>query len=68
MDDNSADRGGVPPEEIVRRRRNRKLSGVVAQAVGELAFAMFVALEAPGDLREVLKSELLKWRARYLPR
>lgn len=66
----AAPQGGVARETKVRRRRSRKLSGPTAEAVGDLAFVLFSSLcEAgvPHDVRvELLKSALLRWRARYL--
>ena len=68
MHDNSGSReGGTPEQNKMRRRRSRKLSGVAAQAIGELAFSMYVAASSEGDFREHLRSALLAWRARYIP-
>lgn len=73
MDDEiSSGEGAQPPNELkpVRRRRSRKLSGPTAQALGELAFAMYAACDprlSNEQFRGMLKAKLLAWRAAFLP-
>lgn len=64
--------GAQPPSEQkqVRRRRIRKLSGPAAQALGELAFAMYAVCDSSvPDVHKwsLLKAKLLAWRAAFLP-
>lgn len=59
----------VARETILRRRRSRKLSGLEARALGELAFAMYevCAMALPSERKwDMLRSKLLAWRGRYL--
>lgn len=63
--------GGVPPEQLneMRRRRSRKLSGLQARALGDLAFAMYevAASTLPGDQKwSMLRAKLLAWRGAYI--
>lgn len=69
----SSREGGDPPNNSspVRRRRSRKLSGVEARALGELAFALYTvcAAELPSESKwNMLRAKLLAWRALYLPK
>lgn len=67
--------GGAAPDtgelKLPRRgnRRSRKLSGVEAAALGDLAFVLyeFASLQVSGDTaRHMLRAKLLAWRARYI--
>jgi len=66
--------GGVPPEQenqVPRRgiRRSRKLSGLQARALGDLAFVLYeiAAAQLPGDSKwQLLRAKLLAWRGMYL--
>lgn len=71
-DEISSGEGAQPPNNAnpVRRRRSRKLSGVEAVALGELAFLLFLVCDsAVPDAQKwpMLKSKLLAWRGAFLP-
>jgi hypothetical protein len=71
-DEISSGEGAQPPngEKSMRHRRNRKLSGVSARALGELAFVLFQVCDlAVPDAQKwpLLKAKLLAWRGAFLP-
>lgn len=69
MDDESeVGEGAQPPSEQnqMRRRRSRRVSAVVADALGELAFVLYQWADARDD--QMLKAKLLAWRGAFLPR
>lgn len=70
-DEISSGEGAKPPsiEPRAAARRHRKLTGIEARALGELAFLLYEisAAALPSERKwDMLRAKLLAWRGRYL--